>query len=221
MVNKAAVAFSILGVGGAVALFLVKSAKPSPPPGPGENSLTIDVVGSGTTTPGAGSHNYTTGSIVQLSAVPAAGWTFTAWQEGATVLSTNPDYSLTLSGNRSVVAIFEQPLPFSFSNVSATRVTLNAAPAFSTMNFSCTITNPNSVPITKTLLVRYKYYDSYHNLWYDMGAPYIFDQMLNPGQSYTFYWDGNGRIFPSMSMQQIGHMWLEDEAGNKSPEGVA
>jgi hypothetical protein len=116
--------------------------------------------------------------------------------------------------------------PFTFSNVSAQRVTMNTAPAFATIIFYCTINNLNSVAATHTINVRAKVWDSYHSVWGDFGVLNSFSLSLSPGQSSTFKWDGNvfntgWGLGPQMSQQQTLHMWLEDEGGNKSAEGVA
>ena len=50
------------------------------------------------------------GAAVSLAATPAAGNTFTHWLEGGTVVSTNPNYSFTVGGSRTLVAQFN-PIP--------------------------------------------------------------------------------------------------------------
>lgn len=55
-------------------------------------------------TTGAGS--FDSGASVTVNAVPNAGFTFTSWKEGANVVSTNAEYTFTLSGNRTLVANF-------------------------------------------------------------------------------------------------------------------
>jgi uncharacterized repeat protein (TIGR02543 family) len=77
-------------------------------------SLTTNVVGSGTITRNnAGPYNY--GDVVQLTAVPATGWSFSGWT-GDLTGSTNPA-NITISGNMSVTAIFTQDVYTLTTNV--------------------------------------------------------------------------------------------------------
>lgn len=57
----------------------------------------------GTTT---GSGAYTTGTSVTITASPNAGYTFTNWTEGGTIISTSSSYSFALTANRTLVANF-------------------------------------------------------------------------------------------------------------------
>ncbi len=59
---------------------------------------------SGGTTSGGGTYNY--GSSVTVNAVSNAGYAFSNWTEGTTVVSTNANYQFTLTGNRTLVAHF-------------------------------------------------------------------------------------------------------------------
>jgi len=67
--------------------------------------LTINVVGSGSVTQSP-DPPYTYGTEVVLAAVPATGWSFSAWS-GALTGSTNPA-SLTVTGDMAVTATFTQ-----------------------------------------------------------------------------------------------------------------
>jgi len=58
----------------------------------------------GGTTSGGGSFN--TGASATVTATPNVGYTFTNWTEGVSIVSTNPTYSFTVSGNRTLVANF-------------------------------------------------------------------------------------------------------------------
>ena len=63
----------------------------------------------GGTTNGGGSFN--SGSSVSVSAVPANGYTFTNWTEGANIVSTNANYTFNINGNRTLVANFNPIIP--------------------------------------------------------------------------------------------------------------
>jgi len=58
----------------------------------------------GGTTAGEGS--YISGASVTVAATPNAGYTFTNWTEGANVVSTDANYTFTITGNRTLVANF-------------------------------------------------------------------------------------------------------------------
>ena len=58
----------------------------------------------GTTT---GDGTYASGSSATVTAIPAAGYDFESWLEGATVVSTNPSYTFTVSGKRTLNAKFK------------------------------------------------------------------------------------------------------------------
>lgn len=59
---------------------------------------------SGGTTTGAGT--FTSGSSVNITATPLAGYTFVNWTEGANVVSNSANYTLLVAANRTLVANF-------------------------------------------------------------------------------------------------------------------
>jgi uncharacterized repeat protein (TIGR02543 family) len=65
----------------------------------------------GGTTSGVGFTNgvgtFNSCSSVTVTAAPNTGYTFTNWTEGVTVVTTNPSYTFTVSGDRTLVANFE------------------------------------------------------------------------------------------------------------------
>jgi uncharacterized repeat protein (TIGR02543 family) len=69
--------------------------------------LTIQVnpTGGGTTIPAAGASNYPLGSVVALTATPAAGFAFVNWT-GAVTDSANPSTTIIMSGDQTVTANF-------------------------------------------------------------------------------------------------------------------
>ncbi len=66
---------------------------------------------------GTGSAFY--GQNVTLTAAPNIGWEFKHWKEGETIVSTNPAYLFTVTGNRKLIA------EFSLTNYSITCTALN------------------------------------------------------------------------------------------------
>jgi uncharacterized repeat protein (TIGR02543 family) len=67
-------------------------------------TLAISTSGNGSTTPPPGAHTYEPGTVVSVTATPAAGATFTGWS-GAATGTTNP-VSITMDGDKSLAAIF-------------------------------------------------------------------------------------------------------------------
>lgn len=64
-------------------------------------------------------NNYFYGDICTLSATPNDGYTFVNWKENGTQVSTNANYTFTVTGNRNLVANFQaQPQQYTI-NVSA------------------------------------------------------------------------------------------------------
>ncbi len=66
--------------------------------------LTVNVVGSGSVAKSPNLALYSSGTVVTLTAIPAAGFVFTGWS-GALTGTTNPA-TITMSGNRVVTATF-------------------------------------------------------------------------------------------------------------------
>ena len=69
--------------------------------------LTMAVSGNGKTDPGAGTYPIATGTVVSLTATPAAGYLFSQWQGdlgGAS--ATSPTISVTMNQARSLTAVF-------------------------------------------------------------------------------------------------------------------
>jgi uncharacterized repeat protein (TIGR02543 family) len=71
-------------------------------------SLKMKVKGSGTVKPASGLHPYTPGTVVEIAAVPADGWTFLQWT-GDVVDPYSAETTVTLAGDIIVTAEFVQP----------------------------------------------------------------------------------------------------------------
>src|SRR5439155_4675397 len=67
-------------------------------------SLSVTVVGSGTVTKNPNQANYAPGTLVQLTATPAAGWHFVSWS-GDAGGTANP-LNLTMDANKNITATF-------------------------------------------------------------------------------------------------------------------
>jgi uncharacterized repeat protein (TIGR01451 family) len=67
-------------------------------------TLTMELVGSGVITPAVGAHSYLSGTLVDVSASPAAGWQFAGWT-GDLESSASPA-QVTMDANKAVTATF-------------------------------------------------------------------------------------------------------------------
>lgn len=100
------------------------------PPNGDENgltfSLTVEVSGEGTVTPSEGTHHYEEETLVDLEAVPSAGYTFSQW-EGDVADEDNSITTIWVDGDKSVRAIFVETetggithrVPEDFSTIQA------------------------------------------------------------------------------------------------------
>ena len=84
------------------------------------NSYTIAATANpndGGTTTGGGTYNH--GQSCTVIATSADGYTFTNWTENGSVVSTNANYTFTVTGDRTLVANFEEQAPDTYNiNVS-------------------------------------------------------------------------------------------------------
>ncbi|MEE8471512.1 MAG: cell wall-binding protein, partial [Dehalococcoidia bacterium] len=69
-------------------------------------TLTVITVGSGSVSRLPDQPTYALNTVVQLTATPAAGWSFSAWS-GDLIGSLNPD-TITMNGDKTVTATFTQ-----------------------------------------------------------------------------------------------------------------
>lgn len=130
-------------------------------------------------------------------------------------------YQVSVNGLTGSFTAVAAPQSFTFSNVSAKKVTMYDAPAWETIEFYCTITNPNDITVTELLKVMCRWGTGNASL------QWTFELTLAPGQIYNFKWDGNryGQRSPDayngplVGRRQRVCMWLEDQEGNKSAEG--
>jgi uncharacterized repeat protein (TIGR02543 family) len=69
--------------------------------------LTIDIDGEGITSPSAGSHTYSAGTVVNLRAEPDDGWVFTGW-DGSVADEDDASTTITMDDDKFVIANFGQ-----------------------------------------------------------------------------------------------------------------
>jgi LPXTG-motif cell wall-anchored protein len=84
------------------------TAPPSPPPGPPTvffYNIVATTEGGGTV---GGGGTFSFGASTSVSATASEGYTFLGWYEGGTLVSTSPTFGLTVTGSRTLVAVFEE-----------------------------------------------------------------------------------------------------------------
>jgi len=109
-----------------------------------EYSLSISVQGNGTTDPAPGSYTYTEGTIVTVTAIPAAGWRLDRWELDGAFYSNEETIHVTMDTNHGLLAVFVEesytltisattggttdPAPGSYSYKYGDQVTITAIP---------------------------------------------------------------------------------------------
>jgi uncharacterized repeat protein (TIGR02543 family) len=68
-------------------------------------TMAVDPAGGGTTDPAAGTHDYDTGTVVDITATPATGYEFVNWT-GDVADADDPTTTVTMSANKTVTANF-------------------------------------------------------------------------------------------------------------------
>ena len=78
----------------------------------------------------SGTGTYAQGSTVTATATAGTGYGFTNWTENGTIVSTNPNYQLTMAGNKALVANFSVQLTLALSSIPAAGGTTTGAGVF-------------------------------------------------------------------------------------------
>ncbi|MCE5250760.1 SUMF1/EgtB/PvdO family nonheme iron enzyme, partial [bacterium] len=73
-------------------------------------TMTVNAIGWGTTNPSGEAHSYDSGTVVMITAIPASGYRFVSWT-GEVASSTNATTTVTMTGNITVMAVFEKIPP--------------------------------------------------------------------------------------------------------------
>ena len=92
----------------------------------------------GGTVTGGGS--YQQGQTCTVHATPATGYNFVRWTENGTSVSTNPNYSFTVTGNRTLVAQFEGQSYYIATNSNPSNGGTTSGNGLYTHGQQCTIT---------------------------------------------------------------------------------
>ncbi len=68
-------------------------------------TLTVEVSGSGSTTPTGGAHEYSEGTVVSITATPDIGWQFDSWT-GNVIVPNPATATLTMDSDKTITAKF-------------------------------------------------------------------------------------------------------------------
>ena len=68
-------------------------------------TLTMQVTGSGSSTPAVGTHNYDAGTVVSITATPGSGWQFVSWT-GGVADSNSATTTVPMDSDKTVIANF-------------------------------------------------------------------------------------------------------------------
>jgi uncharacterized repeat protein (TIGR02543 family) len=73
------------------------------------HALTMQVSGSGSTTPTVGTHSYSEGTVINITATPSSGWQFDSWI--GDLSGTANLASIVIDGDKNITANFSQLPP--------------------------------------------------------------------------------------------------------------
>lgn len=132
-------------------------------------SLSVSPYGSGST---SGAGTYASGASVSVTATPSTGYQFSHWLEGSTQVGTSSTYSFTVSGNKSLTAVF--------SKISYT-ISASVSPSASgSVSGTGTYNYGDTVSLTATASSGYQFVG-----WYDGST------LVSTSSTYSFTVSGN------------------------------
>ena len=112
---------------------------------PVQYTLTMAVSGSGSTTPAVGDHLYDKDTVVNVNAIPAAGWQFVNWTGACSGII--PATTVTMSANKTCTANFSVIPPVQYTLTMAVSGSGATTPAVGNYLYNeGTIVNVNAIP---------------------------------------------------------------------------
>ncbi len=156
----------------------------------------------GGTTTGGGSYGH--GGSATVTATPAAGYLFSNWTEGGTVVSTNVNFTFTVTANRTFVA--------NFSLITYTINSSSSPAAGGTTGGGGTFIPGTSVTLTATPASGYQFLN-----WSEAGAP------VSTNQTYTFTVNANRTLvasFQSITYLTVNTLSSPASGGSTSGGGT-
>lgn len=128
-----------------------------------------------------GAGNYQHGTTVNLTAVPASGYSFVNWTEGGTTVSTNSTYTFTAVSNRALVA--------NFSTLSYTISTSTSPAGVGSTTGSGTYNFGASATVAAGAATGYRFVN-----WTEGGS------VVSTNASYTFTVNSNRNLLANYSL---------------------
>jgi uncharacterized repeat protein (TIGR02543 family) len=200
-------------------------------------SLTVNIVGSGSVSKSPDQTSYTPGTVVTLTATPAADWSFSGWS-GDLTSNANPT-TITMSSSKIVTATFTQKQhalsvnivgsgavtknPDQTTYAEGTVVTLTAAPAigwsFSAWTGDLTgSANPATITMTSDKIVTATFTQNQYTLTVNVeGGGSVAKTPNQP--TYTY-----GTVVQLTATPEPGYAfshWTGDISGSLNPESVS
>lgn len=161
-----------------------------------KNSYTISLSASptaGGTATGAGA--YEEGTSVTVRATPASGYSFARWTESGVSVSTSASYTFTVTGNRTLVAVFTKNLP-------TYRVTVSADPAEGgTVSGGGTYTSGNTVTVRAVPVADFLFVE-----WREDGAA------VSTNASYSFSISRDRKLLAVFKKKLSAYIGVEGKA---------
>ena len=136
----------------------------------------------GGTVTGGGTYNE--GTFCTVMATPASGYEFVNWTEGGNVVSTSASYSFTVTGNRNLVANFQEQIVY-----YSIRLTANPTDG-GTLSGGGTYQQGATCTVTATPNTNYTFVN-----WTEGG------NVVSTNASYTFIVDSNRALTANFTMQ--------------------
>lgn len=138
-------------------------------------SLSVTPSGGGTVTGGG---EYDSGQSCTVSATAASGYTFSKWTENGTQVSTNANYTFTVTGNLTLEAVFTAEAPNEYT------ITVSAEPSNGgTVNGGGTYQQGQSCTVTATANNGYTF-----SCWTENGIA------ISPNAIYSFSVEGSREL---------------------------
>ena len=137
-----------------------------------------------------GAGTYQSGTTCNLTATPATGYGFTNWTENGNVVSTNANYSFTVTGNRTLVANFT-------SSPANYTISVSANPSNGgTVTGGGTYQQGQNCTVTATAASGYTF-----NNWTENGSA------VSTNASYSFTVNGNRTLVANFEATSGGYHW--------------
>jgi uncharacterized repeat protein (TIGR02543 family) len=104
-------------------------------------TLAVSPSGAGTTTPAVGAHSYSEGTVVDISAIPAAGYAFSGWTGGSVADPDSASTTVTMDADKTVTANFDAAPTVTINQAAGQSDPTNGSTVHFTVTFSEAVTD--------------------------------------------------------------------------------